>query len=125
MQLHLNSYGAYLHVKDAMFDIRKKQPDGSWASASGVAAHKVKSIWLGPGTALSSDAVSLALRNNIDIVFLENSGQPLGRVWHSKLGSTTRIRRCQLEASLDGRAMAWTRTWLAQKLEIKPTLSAT
>ena len=117
MQLHLNSYGAYLHVKDAMFDIRKKQADGSWGSASAVAAHKVKSIWLGPGTALSSDAVSLALRNNIDIVFLENNGQPLGRVWHSKLGSTTRIRKCQLEASLDGRAMYWTRLWLSQKLE--------
>ncbi len=117
MQLHLNTYGAYLHVKDAMFDIRKKQPDGSWGSASGVAAQKVKSIWLGPGTALSSDAVALALRNNIDIVFLENNGQPLGRVWHSKLGSTTRIRKNQLEASMDSRAMYWTRIWLTQKLE--------
>ncbi|MBV6440413.1 MAG: CRISPR-associated endonuclease Cas1 [Saprospiraceae bacterium] len=117
MQLHLNTYGAYLHVKDAMFDIRRKQEDGTWASAPGVAAHKVKSIWLGPGTALSSDAVTLALRHNIDIVFLENNGQPLGRVWHSRLGSTTRIRKCQLEASLDRRAMTWTCMWLAQKLE--------
>lgn len=117
MQLHLNTYGAYLHVKDAMFDIRRKQQDGTWASAPGVAAHKVKSIWMGPGTALSSDAVTLALRHNIDIVFLENNGQPLGRVWHSKLGSTTRIRKCQLEASLDRRAMNWTCAWLAQKLE--------
>ncbi len=117
MQLHLNTYGAYLHVKDAMFDIRRKQPDGSWGSAQGVAAHKVKSIWLGPGTSLSADAVALALRNNIDIVFLENNGQPLGRVWHAKLGSTTRIRKCQLEASLDARALRWTREWLTQKLD--------
>lgn len=116
MQLHLHTYGAYLHVKDAMFDIRRKQADGSWTSAPAVAAHKVKSIWMSPGTALSSDAVALALRNNIDVVFLENNGQPLGRVWHSKLGSTTRIRKSQLEASLDVRAMAWTCTWLAQKL---------
>ena len=117
MQLHLNTYGAYLHVKDAMFDIRRKQADGQWASATGVAAHKVKSIWMGPGTALSSDAVALALRNNIDIVFLESNGHPLGRVWHSKLGSTTRIRKCQVEAALDQRAVHWTCTWLAQKLE--------
>ena len=116
MQLHLHTYGAYLHVKDAMFDIRRKQADGSWTSAPAVAAHKVKSIWMSPGTALSSDAVALALRNNIDVVFLENNGQPLGRVWHSKLGSTTRIRKSQLEASLDVRAMTWTCTWLAQKL---------
>lgn len=117
MQLHINTYGAYLHVKDAIFDIKTKQADGRWASANGVAAHKVKSIWMGPGTALSSDAVALALRNNIDIVFLESSGKPLGRVWHSKLGSTTRIRKCQIEASLDHRAVYWTCKWLAQKLE--------
>jgi CRISPR-associated protein Cas1 len=115
MQLHLNTYGAYLHVKDAMFDIRKKQEDGTWSSMP-VAAQKVKSVWMGKGTALSSDAVALALRHNIDIVFLENTGQPLGRVWHSKLGSTTRIRKCQLEASLDVRAFTWTRNWLGQKL---------
>ena len=29
MQLHLNSYGAYLHVKDAMFDVRKKLENGT------------------------------------------------------------------------------------------------
>jgi CRISPR-associated protein Cas1 len=117
MQLHLNSYGAYLHVKDAMFEVRRKQADGQWSSNGGVAAHKVKSIWMGPGTALSSDAVTLALRNNIDIVFLENNGQPLGRVWHSKLGSTTRIRKCQVEAAIDRRAVEYTRAWLASKLE--------
>lgn len=116
MQLHLNSFGAYLHVKDAMFDVRRKQDDGAWSSTP-VAAHKVKSIWLGRGTALSADAVALALAHNIDIVFLEGSGQPLGRVWHSRLGSTTRIRRCQLEAALDGRAFAHVRAWLGQKVE--------
>lgn len=115
MQLHLNTYGVYLHVKDAMFDVRKKQDDGSW-SATPVAAHKVKSIWMSRGTALSSDAVALALQHNIDIVFLGGSGQPLGRVWHSRLGSTTRIRKCQLEASLDARAVQSVKKWLGEKL---------
>ncbi len=116
MQLHLNSYGLYLHVKDAMFDVRKKQLDGAWASNL-VAAHKVKSIWLNKGTALSSDAVALALQHNVDIVFLENNGTPLGRVWHSKLGSTTLIRKRQLEASLDNRALEWVKKWLCAKLD--------
>ncbi|MCY7328451.1 MAG: CRISPR-associated endonuclease Cas1 [Saprospiraceae bacterium] len=116
MQLHLNTYGAYLHVKDAMFDVRKKRDDGTIESKT-LAAHKVQSIWLGRGTSLSSDAVRLALMHNVDIVFLENNGQPLGRVWHSKLGSTTRIRKCQLEASLDERCLQWVKTWLGQKVE--------
>jgi len=116
MQLHLNTYGIYLHVKDAMFDVRKKQDDGSWASTA-IAAHKVKSIWLNKGISLSSDAVALALQHNVDIVFLENNGTPLGRVWHSKLGSTTLIRKRQLEASLDKRALEWVKKWLCAKLD--------
>jgi CRISP-associated protein Cas1 len=115
MQLHLNSYGAYLHVKDAMFDIRKKQEDGEWSSTA-LAAHKIKSIWMGRGTALSSDAAALALKNNIDIVFMENDGVPLGRIWHSRLGSTTQIRKQQLEATADNRALQFTKLWLAEKL---------
>ncbi len=116
MQLHLNSYGAYLHVKDAMFDVRKKQDDGQWSSRP-VAAHKVKSIWMSRGTALSSDAVRLALMHNVDIVFLENDGAPLGRVWHSRLGSTTLIRKRQTEAALDERGLGYVKDWLCAKLE--------
>jgi len=116
MQLHLNTYGTYLHVKEAMFDVRKKQDDGSWSSRP-VAAHKVKSVWMGRGTALSSDAVRLALQHNIDIVFLENDGKPLGRVWHSKLGSTTLIRKRQTEAAMDERGLCLVKGWLCVKLD--------
>lgn len=116
MQLHLNSYGTYLHVKDAMFDVRKKQENGSWSSTP-VAAHKVKSVWMGRGTALSSDAVRLALMHNVDIVFLESDGAPVGRVWHSKLGSTTMIRKRQTEAALDERGLGHVKNWLCAKLD--------
>ncbi len=115
MQLHLNSYGVYLHVRDGMFEVKKKNDNGEWSN-SRLAAHKVSSIWMSKGTALSSEAVALALKYNIDIVFLETNGMPLGRVWHSKLGSTTKIRKNQLEASVDSRGVSWTRTWLGQKI---------
>ena len=32
MQLHLTTYGTYLHVKDAMFDVRRKGDDGKLVS---------------------------------------------------------------------------------------------
>jgi len=84
LQLHLNTYGTYLHVKDQLFEIKIKT--SGEVKKHQVAAHKVKSIWIGEGIALSSEAVKLALKNNIDIVFLEYNGHPLGRIWHSKLG---------------------------------------
>lgn len=113
MQIHINTYGTYLHIKDQMFEI--KLPDNHGKHL--IAAHKVKSIWLGKGTALSTEAVFLAVKNNIDIIFLEWDGNPVGRIWHSKLGSTTLIRKKQLEISLDKRALEYTKVWLSSKLE--------
>ena len=36
-------------------------------------------------------------KKDIDIIFMDEFGDPFGRVWHSKIGSTTLIRRRQLE----------------------------
>lgn len=115
MQIHLNTYGTYLHIKDQLFEVRKKT-DGV-VEKHHIAAHKVKSIWVGQGIAFSSDAVRLAVKNNIDIVFLEYDGMPIGRVWHSKLGSTSLIRKKQLVASLNEGALAYTKIWLTQKIQ--------
>jgi len=114
MQIHLNSYGTYLHIKDKMFEIKVKK-EGA-VTKHHIAAHKVRSVWVGEGIAISSDAVKLAIMNNIDIVYLDWSGKPLGRVWHTKLGSTTRIRKEQLRASMDVRAVEFVQQWLERKV---------
>ncbi|CAN5289858.1 CRISPR-associated endonuclease Cas1 [soil metagenome] len=115
MQLYINTYGTYVHVKDEMFEIRLKVKEE--VTKKHFAASKVKSIIMTTGSALSTDAVKLAILNNIDIVFTEQDGKPLGRVWHSKLGSTTRIRKRQLEASLNITGVQWTKNWLLAKME--------
>ncbi|MDZ7899260.1 MAG: CRISPR-associated endonuclease Cas1 [Arcicella sp.] len=116
MQLHINKYGTYLHVKEEMFDIRRKEEDGSLYSKQ-FSPLKVTHILLATGTSLSTDAVKLAMIHNVDIVFSEQSGSPIGRVWHSKLGSTTKIRKRQLEHSMNHEGLRWTKTWLVSKLE--------
>lgn len=116
MQLHISTYGTYLHVKDAMFDVRRKGEDGKLISVT-YSAEKVTHILLATGTMLSVDAVRLAMRHNVDVVFLERDGDPLGRVWHTKLGSTTKIRNRQLEASLGAEGLRWVRAWLLAKLD--------
>jgi len=116
MQLYLNTYGTYLHVKDAMFEIRIPAKEGE-AQKHHFAAHKVTSIILSTSAALSTEAIRLALTNNVDLIFADSSGFPLGRVWHSKLGSTTRIRKRQLEASLNQEGLKWVVQWLEAKLE--------
>ncbi len=66
---------------------------------------------------LSTDAIKLAMDNNIDIVFLDEYGNPYGRIWQSKLGSTTLIRRRQLEYANDNRGLALARDWIVRKFE--------
>lgn len=119
MELFLNSYGTYLHIKDEMFSVRVRDTKTKQVTTHPpIAAHKVERIFLTKGQALSTDAVQLALKHNIDIVFLEyEDGHPLGRIWHSGLGSTTRIRKRQLEASINQEAVNWVRAWLSQKMQ--------
>lgn len=116
MQIHLNTYGTYLHVRDGMFEVRQKTDNGG-VDKTALAAHKLKSIWVNDGVALSANAVQLAMQHNIDIVFLAANGQPYSRVWHCKLGSTTRIRKEQLRAALGPAALAYTQQWLGAKLD--------
>jgi len=56
-----------------------------------VSVKKVESIIITTSAAISTDAIKFAMENNIDIIFLDQFGNPYGRVWHSKLGSTTLI----------------------------------
>lgn len=116
MQININTKGSYLHVKDEMFEIKVKNPDGT-VKKFNYSSKKVSSIILGQGIALSTDAVKLAVTNNIDIIFSEYDGFPIGRIWHSKLGSTTKIRKKQLEASLNDIGFKWIKLWILQKIE--------
>lgn len=115
MELYINTYGTYVHIKDELFEVRVPDDNGQYQK-SHFAAHKVSSIILPKGAALSTDAIHLALKNNIDVLVVENDGHPVGRFWHSKLGSTTKIRKRQLEASLNQQAVDYTKNWISQKL---------
>lgn len=118
MQLHINTYGTYVHIKDEMFEIRvpKKERSKDYEKHH-FSAKKVRTILLPKAAAISTDAVFLALKYNVDIIFVEYDGKPAGRIWHSKLGSTTKIRKRQLEASLNDIAVKWVKKWIIQKIE--------
>jgi CRISPR-associated protein Cas1 len=87
MQLVINTYGAYLRKSGNCFLVRRDEKSFE------VAAAKVNSILITTAAYVTTDAIKLAVDNNIDIVFLDAHGDPYGRVWHPKLGSTTLIRR--------------------------------
>jgi CRISPR-associated protein Cas1 len=82
-----------------------------------VAVAKVNSILITTAAYITTDAIKLAIDNNIDIVFLDAHGDPYGRVWHPKLGSTTLIRRRQLEIYDGAEGLNLAREWGLKKLD--------
>jgi CRISP-associated protein Cas1 len=114
MQLVINTWGTYVHIKDQLFEVTLTK-DGEKQKHL-FASQKVTSILMSKGAAISTDAIILAMKNNIDIIIFENDGVPIGRFWHSKPGSTSRIRKQQLDASLNLTGMFWIKNWLSKKL---------
>ena len=111
MQLVLNTFGAYISKNGDCFEIRvddKKQE---------ISCKKVDSILIATAATITTDAIKLAVDNNIDIVFLDKFGEPYGRVWHPKLGSTTMIRRIQLQYSMIDKGLEFVKDWIQTKLD--------
>lgn len=111
MELYLNTYGAYLHKVDDMFEIKIED------TKTKISPKKVKSIIITTGITLSSDVIVLAVKNNIDIVILDDYGEVTGRFWHSKFGSTAHIRRKQLEFFQHEKATEYAKEIIVYKIE--------
>lgn len=109
MQLVINTFGAYLRKQGDCFLV--KNDDKTFE----VSVRKVDSIMITTGAFLSTDAIKAAMDHNIDILLLDEHGNPYGRVWHAKLGSTTLIRRRQLEYADDARGLALAQEWIVAK----------
>jgi CRISPR-associated protein Cas1 len=92
MQIILNEFTSFLGKKGERFIIKtgdKKEE---------IAVRDVDQILIAAASSISVGAIKLALKNEIDIVFLTGYGKPLGRVFPCKLGGTTLTRKMQTEA---------------------------
>lgn len=111
MQLVINTYGSYLRKNGDCFLVKTDD------KVFEVSVKKVDSIMITTSAYLSTDALKMAIENNIDVIFLDEFGDPYGRVWHSKLGSTVLIRRKQLEISSTAVGLELAKDWVIRKIE--------
>ena len=111
MQLVINTRGSYLRKKENRFLVRNED------KVFEVSVNKVDSILIATSAYISTDAIKFAVENNIEIVFIDHNGNPYGRVWHSKLGSTTLIRRRQLEIYDKDDGLKLAKAWSVKKIE--------
>lgn len=111
MQLVINTPGTFVTQKDECFRLKQKE------KVFDISPLKVESIVISNQAMLSTQAVVLALEHNIDIIFLDKFGDPLGRVWFSKMGSTALIRRKQLEVAEMPHGLELVMQMIRQKME--------
>lgn len=119
----INTYGSYLQRNGDCFKVKTDE------KVFEIFCKKVSSILISTAAYITTDAIKMAMENNIDIIFLDDFGDPYGRVWHSKLGSTTLIRRRQLEIAeaeegLD-LALEWVKTKFGNQIDLLQRLRQT
>jgi CRISPR associated protein cas1 len=81
MELYITDLGTVVKKRDDLFEITTSEKKVA------VAPQKIKSLVLSKGIFLTTDVIKLAVDNNIDIVIVDNFGNPYGRFWQSKFGS--------------------------------------
>lgn len=119
MELVLNTYGVSLNRDNEGFVISSKE------SSQRIPAEGIKSIQIGRGAQITSDAIMLAVEREIEILFMDRAGNPVGRVWSPKYGSVSSIRKGQINFTFSGKAVDWIKNVILRKVENQQALILT
>lgn len=111
MDLVINTFGVSLTRDNEGFVI------SSHDGVQKIPVTGIRSIQLGKGAQISSDAVLLAVENEIEIIFIGKSGMPMGRIWSPKYGSVSTIRKGQLTFTFDHDAVVWIKDVISKKIQ--------
>lgn len=119
MELVINSFGTALNRDNEGFVITTSE------GRQRIPAEGITSIQISKGAQITSDAVMLAVEREIEVVFLNRSGDVIGRIWSPKYGSVSTIRKGQLNFSLSHDAIDWIKEVICQKIENQQALLIT
>lgn len=116
MELILNTFGTSLSRDNEAFLIIHK--DGKQR----IPVLGVNSIQISRGAQITSDAVLLAIENEIEVLFMDKTGNPVGRIWSPKYGSISTIRKGQLNFTFSSEAVIWIKDIICRKIENQQAL---
>ena len=111
MELVLNTYGISLNRDNEGFVISRG------GEKQRIPAEGISSILISRGAQITSDAVMLAIEREIEVIFAQKDGTPIGRIWSPRYGSISTIRKGQLSFVYGHEAVVWIKEVLIRKLE--------
>lgn len=111
MEIVLNTYGTSISRDNEAFIISTHE------GKRRISIDGVSSIRIGRSAQITSDAILLAIENEVDVVFSDRSGNTVGRVWSPRYGSISAIRKGQLCFSQSRDAVEWIKKIIEKKLD--------
>lgn len=111
MNIIINSYGATLQKENNLFVITS--PEGKQTFPPDV----VKTISISKAARITSDAILLAIKYQVDVLFVNDMGEPEGRVWSVQYGSISNIRKAQINFLYSPVALEWVKDLILNKID--------
>lgn len=111
MNLIINSYGTTLTKENEQFAVITADGKQTFPPS------KMNTISIGKAAKITSDAIFLAIKHEIDILFVNDTGRPEGRVWSIQYGSISSIRKAQLEFLYSSAVIPWVKELLSEKID--------
>lgn len=113
MDLVINTYGTRIRSTSErlVLTIPKRKEKKEYS------VRKIEKIIILVSSSISSDAVQLALEHDIDIVFMNTYGRPVGRIFPSTPKGTGDLRRAQLQFSRSAGEVSLARSLVIGKAE--------
>lgn len=113
MQLYLDSFAAFLSVKNGQFRVRLQSGETHL-----FAVRTVNAILLTKGTGMSTDAALLAVEHDIPILLIDAQTHfPLGQLSSGQPGNIATVRKNQPAFCRSAEGCRWVAETLAQKIE--------
>lgn len=119
MNLVLNSYGTALKKENGLFVVASTEGSQSFPPQD------IKTIMVAKSAKITSDAVLLAIEHQIDVLFVDGTGMPQGRIWSVKYGSISDIRQKQFEFLYSDKVIPWVKQLLSDKINNQVALLLT
>ncbi len=110
-QLILNKRGSSISIRNGRYCVRTPERE------SFIPVQEIRTIHMHPATKLTYEVIVTALQQNTDMLFIDRKGDPVGRVWGTKFGSISTIRKNQLGFSTRIESVEWITKILVQKGE--------
>lgn len=116
MELILNTYGVSLNREGDSFVVTTS--DGRQR----IPSVGINSIQISRGAQITSDAVMLAIEHEIEVLFMDKTGNPVGRIWSPRYGSISTIRKGQINFVYSKDAVEWVKDVIDKKMENQQAL---